>query len=407
MREGWTKARLGDLGKAQTGSTPKTSQKENFGDFIPFIKPADFFSDGTLNYHNEGLSEIGVKGSRLFPAGSLLMVCIGATIGKIGFCTKDVTANQQINSLTPKDGVLYKFLYYQMLATQFQSLVISSSGQATLPIINKTKWCNLPIWLPKSEKEQKRIVAILDEAFAGIDTAIANTEKNLANARELFDSYLNSIFTQRGEGWNEATIEEVCQLKSGTSVNKKLEKPSGEIAYVKVADMNFEGNGEEILSSSRFLHISDIGKNSIFPVGTTIFPKRGGAIATNKKRLTAIPICADLNVMGVIPTEVLLPKFLFFYFINVDMAKLSSGTSIPQINNYDIAPLKIPFPTSLEAQGEIIQKLEDLYAQTSALKYIYQQKLNSLTELKQSLLQKAFSGELTAEDDKLMDEAVA
>ncbi len=211
--EGWVEERLGELGKIQTGSTPKTSQPDNFGDFIPFIKPPDFDVDGRINYNNEGLSEKGLEGSRLIDAGSVLMVCIGATIGKVGFNDRDVAANQQINALTPTPNISSKFLYYQMLTSSFQKAVFYNSAQATLPIINKTKWSNLTVSVP-ALPEQKRIVAILDEAFAAIAKATANAEKNLANARELFESKLTAAFKDTGDGWTEKTLGEVCEIAS-------------------------------------------------------------------------------------------------------------------------------------------------------------------------------------------------
>ena len=115
---------------------------------------------------------------------------------------------------------------------------------------------------------------------------------------------------------------------------------------------------------------------------------------TNKKRLTAVPICADLNIMGVIPGKSLLPKFLYFYFLNIDMRRIGSGSSIPQINNYDIEPLVISFPESAGQQAEIVSKLDELSAETQHLESIYQRKLAALDELKKSLLDQAFSGEL-------------
>ncbi|MBK7675881.1 MAG: restriction endonuclease subunit S [Candidatus Accumulibacter sp.] len=236
--------------------------------------------------------------------------------------------------------------------------------------------------------------AILDAAFDGIATAKANAEKNLQSARALFESHLQSVFTERGEGWVEASIEDVCTLKSGTSVSVSLEKSEGEIPYVKVSDMTYAGNETEIVASSRYLDMADIGKNAVFPTGTTIFPKRGGAILTNKKRLTALPICADLNIMGVIPSSNLLPRLLYFYFLNVDMRLIGSGSSIPQINNYDIAPLKISFPESQGDQENIVEQLESLAEETQRLETIYQQKLTALDDLKKSLLHRAFSGQL-------------
>jgi len=162
------------------------------------------------------------------------------------------------------------------------------------------------------------------------------------------------------KGWQVKKIGEVCTLKSGTTVNKNLEEISGDIPYLKVADLNIPGNNPEIVTSSRFLNQKSLKENSIFPVGTTIFPKRGGAILTNKKRLTTVPICTDLNIMGVIPSNILLPKFLYFYFLNIDMRELGSGSSIPQINNYDIEPLIISFPP-LPEQKRIVAILDEAF----------------------------------------------
>ena len=108
-------------------------------------------------------------------------------------------------------------------------------------------------------------------------------------------------------------IKDVCQLKSGKSINKELELEFGKIPYVKVSDMSIKGNERYIVDSSRYVEVEDSSKE-IFPVGTVIFPKRGGAIGTNKKRLTKCEICADLNIMGVIPGEQIIPEYLFAYF---------------------------------------------------------------------------------------------
>ena len=129
---------------------------------LPFVKPGDFNTDGSLDCENDGLSRRGLDGARRVAAGSVLMVCIGATIGKCGYCDRDVTTNQQINALTPAAGVSHKLIYYQMLTESFQGSVMHSSAQATLPIINKKKWSALTVVLPPKIEEQRRIVAKLD-----------------------------------------------------------------------------------------------------------------------------------------------------------------------------------------------------------------------------------------------------
>ena len=193
--EGWVEKRIEQIGTTQTGSTPKTSDKENFGNFIPFVKPADFNADGSLNYENDGLSERGFKLARKVAQDSVLMVCIGATIGKCGWCERDVTTNQQINALTPMDGVSQKFVYYQMLTEDFQRRVIHSSAQATLPIINKSKWSALAVWLPPTLAEQEKIVAKLDALREETQLLASLYQRKLVALDELKKSLLHQAFS--------------------------------------------------------------------------------------------------------------------------------------------------------------------------------------------------------------------
>jgi type I restriction enzyme, S subunit len=259
--------------------------------------------------------------------------------------------------------------------------------------VNQQDISKVEIRYPKSLPEQQRIVGILDKAFEGLATAKANAKKNLKSARAIFESELNAIFQRKGDDWRVRTIGDVCTLRSGTTVTATLEKKRGDYPYLKVADMSHADNEKNVVASSRYLDKVDIRQHALLPAGTTIFPKRGGAILTNKKKLTGVPICADLNIMGVIPGESLIPKFLYFYFINIDMRRLGSGSSIPQINNYDISPLSISFPER-DGQQRIVARLECCREETQRLESIYQRKLEKLDALKKSLLHHAFTGQL-------------
>jgi len=290
------------------------------------------------------------------------------------------------------------FAYYFLLSSP-----VKSQGYSRHFKFLKRK--NIPV---PPLAEQKKIVAILDEVFAAIEVAKANTEKNLANAREVFESHLNRVFEQKGEGWEEKRLGDVCRLQSGSTFPKDYEQPSGQIAYLKVSDLNISGNETEIQTSSRFINLDLVSKKKIIPRGSVIFPKRGGAIATNKKRITSINICADLNIMAVIPPDYVNPYLLYYFFQRFDLAKIGSGSSIPQINNYDIEPIHFNYPENMMKQNEIVDFLDKQYNNSVLLVSIYQQKLKALDELKQSLLQKAFSGELTAKKhsvEKELEEA--
>jgi type I restriction enzyme, S subunit len=194
---GWRRVRLEEVGSTQTGSTPKTSSPENFGSYLPFIKPGDFRRDGSLDYTNEALSEIGASRSRRVAEGSALMVCIGATIGKAGFTEREVSTNQQVNSWTPIGSTFGKFIYYQMTSMDFQRRVRDGAGQATLPIINKSKWSALTVVVPAAVEEQRRIVDELDAIQAETIALQELYQRKLAALDELKQSLLHRAFSRQ------------------------------------------------------------------------------------------------------------------------------------------------------------------------------------------------------------------
>lgn len=197
-KEGWKEKRLIDLGQTQTGTTPSKSDNSNYGDYMEFIRPSeiDYDGNGRIDYNCEmKLSEQGVSKGRVFASYSVFMVCIGATIGKVGFSTKEVSCNQQINVFTPKDEINYKFAYYAMRSPLFQHRVIKegTSSQATLPIINKGKWENLSIRFPEI-KEQELIASHLDNLSSKIAGLKANFEKIAQECDALKQAILKQVF---------------------------------------------------------------------------------------------------------------------------------------------------------------------------------------------------------------------
>ena len=197
-KEGWEEKALKDLGQTQTGTTPSKSDKSNYGDYIEFIRPSeiDFDGNGRIDYNCEiKLSEQGASKGRVFASNSILMVCIGATIGKVGFSTKEVSCNQQINVLTPKNDLNYKFVYYAMRSPSFQHRVIKegTSSQATLPIINKGKWEQLSISFPEI-KEQEVIATHLDNLSSKVSDLKENYDKISQECDALKQAILRQVF---------------------------------------------------------------------------------------------------------------------------------------------------------------------------------------------------------------------
>ncbi len=404
MKAGWKTVKLGDVADITSGLW-----KGELGDLIEakVYRATNFIGNGELS--DDKLVSIPVEVKKLtkrtLEPGDILLEKSGGgpnqPVGRVGFFDKseplhsfsNFTSRLRVSkgsSLDPK--FLHKYLFWTHLRGDTASMQNNSTNIRNLDL---DKYREIEIPLPPLA-EQKRIVALLDEAFAAIDEAKAKAETNNENAKAVFARHLKCVFQDAPEDWIVRTIGDVCALKSGTTVAANIEKSFGDIPYLKVADMNIPANRNEITTSSRFLDKSDVKSANIIPAGSTIFPKRGGAILTNKKRVTTVPICADLNIMAAIPSDVLDSTFLYFYFLGVDMKKLGGGSSIPQINNYDIAPLLVCLPTNIETQRQVARKLADIREKTQTLNMLLEQKLARLSDLKKSLLSQAFAGELNA-----------
>ena len=195
-KEGWEEKTIKELGQTQTGTTPSKSDKANYGDYIEFVRPSeiDYDGNGSIDYNCEmKLSEQGASKGRVFASNSIFMVCIGATIGKVGFSTKEISCNQQINVFTPKDDTNYKYAYYAMRSPSFQHKVIKegTSSQATLPIINKGKWEQLSINYP-TLKEQELIASHLDS----ISSKVLGLKENYNKISQECDALKQAILRQ-------------------------------------------------------------------------------------------------------------------------------------------------------------------------------------------------------------------
>lgn len=190
----WKEATLSDLGKTLTGTTPPTANPEFYGEYIPFVKPADFNEDGTLVIDNHGLSKEGEKVARVTNPDSVLMVCIGATIGKTGYTTKRITTNQQINSFTPGSLVNFKFAYYQMVSSSFQKEVLARANQATMPMISKSKWSEINLRFPNSYDTQVKVAERLSEIKFLTVKLSETADRKVAALNEIRSSLLAQAF---------------------------------------------------------------------------------------------------------------------------------------------------------------------------------------------------------------------
>ena len=153
--KGWEWCRLYNIGITETGTTPPKTHPEYFGDYIPFLGPANILDDKIIS-ETQGLSEEGIKYGRIVPANSILQVCIGGSIGKCAIVKKDVTFNQQINSITPLKCRL-EYVHFVLQSESFKLAIMSKATGTATPIINRGNWELLLFPFPPYN-EQKRIV---------------------------------------------------------------------------------------------------------------------------------------------------------------------------------------------------------------------------------------------------------
>lgn len=265
---------------------------------------------------------------------------------------------------------------------------------ATFRELSGSKLSNLEVPVPQIS-EQNKIVAILDEAITSISKTKANAEQNLKNARELFESYLQNVFANKGEGWKEKTLNEVCHIVNGGTPDTKVAKYwDGEHLWITPKDM---GRLQDIYIYNTSRKITDAGlKNSsakMLPNNSVILSSRAPIVhlAINIK-----PLSTNQGCKGLVPKKDISSLFIFYFLKrSVELLNnLGTGTTFKELSGSKLSEVIIPMPRTLNEQLAIVQKLDSLSSETKELESIYQQKLIALEELKKSVLKKAFNGEL-------------
>jgi type I restriction enzyme, S subunit len=270
-----------------------------------------------------------------------------------------------IKVLQPIDDINARFFFYQI-----QSLPIEDLGYARHFRLLKKQYLSIP-----PLDEQKRIVAKLDKCFEAIDKARANVEKNLNNAKELFQNQLNQIFSQKGDGWVEKKLGDCIKLKSGDGLTSKKMNQNG---YYPV----YGGNG--IAGNHDKYNLE----------GSQVIIGRVGALCGNTRFINEKIWLTD-NAFKVSEFFNDFDKPFLTYLLNYkNLRSYARQSAQPVISNSSTKDIPLQFPENVELQKSIVNQLDGLKSQTQSLKSNYQQELDALDELKKSILQKAFNGEL-------------
>lgn len=310
----------------------------------------------------------------------------------------------EIFPLKPSRELSREYLLYWLLADATCERINATCTGARMPRAQMNEVMGFDFPLPPLV-EQRRIVGVLDEAFAGLATAKANAEKNLQNARALFENHLQSVFTQRGKGWVETGIAEICEVKHGYAFDGadfSSDIPEGNPLVITPG--NFTEDGKLLFNPKNTKRFKgEVPAGFRFNVGDLVVVMTD---LSSKMKILGKPAFIETNdvlhnqrIGRVIFLSDRIEQRLLYYFMMTEgflksIKKSATGTMVKHTAPKRIVSSVIPFPESRKEQLGIIEKLDTLRAETQRLESIYQQKLAALEALKKSLLHQAFSGEL-------------
>jgi type I restriction enzyme, S subunit len=398
----WKSCEIGQISEVTYGYTAK-AESEKVGP--RFLRITDIKDNQTVDWNTVPYCQIAEKDhlKHSLKNGDIVFARTGATTGKSHLVKNppdSVCASYLIKLSLKNQTVLPEYLIRFFQTKQYWETINDGIAGSAQGGFNATKLSSLVVPFPPLP-EQKRIVSILDEAFEGIDQAIANTEKNLVNARDLFESYLNNVFMQKGEGWKEEPLEKITQkITKGSSPNWQG------IKYVDEPGILFV-TSENVLENRMSYHNTKYVENKFNDKDSKSILKRGDVltniVGASIGRTAVFDRDDDANINQAVclircDNSQLRNDYLAYLLNSPYFKKILHDNEIDNARaNLSLGFfrfLKVPVP-EIEEQGRIAKSFDHASDKTKQLESVYQQKLNSLKELKQSILQKAFTGELT------------
>ena len=393
MKKGWQTKTIGDLCEVIAGQSPEGKFYNAEGKGMPFYQGKKDFGDKFI----EAPTSWTTQTTKIAKEGDILM-SVRAPVGPVNFATDEVCIGRGLAAIRSNDELNRDFLFYQLWHLQPE---IAGREGAIFASINKAEIEALPLaFAPLAE--QQRIVGLLDEAFAGLATAKANAEKNLQNARALFESHLQSVFTQRGPGWVEKPFSELCDIKHGYAFEGEFFSNEGE--YVLLTPGNFyERGGYRDRGEKQKYYTEEIPRDYVLNEGDLLV-----AMTEQAAGLLGSPILAPesdkflhnqrLGLVTKKPSVAWTNEFFFHVFNTQPVRKAihasASGVKVRHTSPTKIGEVVVAFPTSLPEQKRIVTTLASLTEETQRLARLYERKLVLLEALKKSLLHQAFTGEL-------------
>ena len=385
MKKGWEIKTLGDICEnLDSKRVPVTKRDRQEGKY-PYYGASGIVDYVNKFIFNEDLLLVSEDGANLL-----------ARTYPIAFSISGETwVNNHAHVLRFESMTIQKFVEYYLNSIPLDDYV---SGMAQ-PKLNQAMLNSIEIPIPPLP-EQQRIVSVLDEAFASIAQAKSNAERNLVNARELFESYLQNIFENKGGAWEEKMLQDVvdanCTLSYG--IVQPGEEYSNGLPVIRPTDLT-----KKVITLDGLKRIdprlADSYKRTTLTGDELLLCVRGstGVVSVTSKELKGANV-----TRGIVPirfnSEFINQEFGYYLlisgYVQKQIKEKTYGAALMQINIGDLREILTPYPKSLAEQRAIVGRLEALSAETGRLEEIYQQKVESLEELKKSVLGKAFEGEL-------------
>lgn len=396
MKKRWQTRNLGDLCEVVGGGTPSKNNPAYYSGKIPWATVRDMRRE-VITETECRITKDAIESSatNLIPSGNVV-IATRVGLGKICLLGQDTAINQDLRGIIPRDRktLMVRFLFWWLKS--ISDAIVAEGTGATVQGVKLPFVKSLQIPAPPLS-EQQRIVDMLDEAFVGIATAIANAEKNIQNARALFESHLQSIFTQRGKGWVSSTIG--AEIRFIDYRGKTPVKTPGGIRLITAKNVKMgylKETPEEFIAASSY--------NGWMTRG---IPQKGDVLFTTEAPLANVAqLDTDEKVAFAQRIIIMQPNaakldstFLKYLLLSQPVQQRirtkGTGATVQGIKARLLKTIEISFPKSLAEQEHAVIKLDSLREETQHLVNIYERKLAALEALKKSLLHQAFTGQLT------------
>ncbi|ADI30169.1 restriction endonuclease subunit S [Methylotenera versatilis] len=401
MKAGWQTEKLGEVcALLNRGISPKYIESSGI-----CVLNQKCIRDHRVSYdqaRRHDLAEKSVSENRFIQLGDVLVNSTGTgTLGRVAQVRETpeepTTVDSHVTIVRPKEGKFYQDFFGYMLILIEEAIKESGEGCGGQTELARSVLAEkFSVSYPISIEQQQRIVAILDQAFEGIAKARANAEQNLQNARALFESHLQSVFTQHGEGWMVTTVGAVCdKVEYGTSSKSKEQGKIPVLRMGNIQNRRFDWDKLVYTDDDNEIEKYLLKHNDVL-FNRTNSPELVGKTAIYKSESPAIFAGYLIRIHR---KEDLINADYLNYFLNsqiaMDYGKTVAISSVNQanINGKKLKGYPIPVP-SLSEQESIVMKMDALKIETQRLEALYQRKIKLLDELKKSLLQQAFAGEL-------------